>query len=145
MIFKTLAFDSDKYTARLEGHLRDRAAYLSSSDQELLELVIFQERTLAYVSSLSVNMSARSVGIRVHNILRRMNSEPYRRAICALKYLELSDARAARLYYCEGYSYRKLATLLGITGHQARRLIDRLEGAILSSKRLRSLVMQYQE
>lgn len=119
---------------RTDEILQGRSALLAPEDQALIEAVLIKGQSAVSLGKL-LNVPAKTVRKRVHKLSRRLSSRAFLDAARALSYLAPSDARIARLRFCQGKSLGQIAKSQGITLYKLRRMLDRISAEIQSIRR----------
>lgn len=128
-----VAVDLPKTDAVLMG----RAELLAPADRDLLEAVLVHSQPTALLGRM-LGVSPMAIRKRVHRLCKRITSKRFLEVARTLSYLNIEDARIARLYFCQAVPQRTLAKQLGITQHHLRRKLDHIRAEVATLHRLRA-------
>ena len=117
--------------------LVQRAELLAPWDRTLVEMVMLKNQSAEEIGRIA-GINPRTVRYRLHKLAKRMVSQKFLDASRLLMYLNPHEADVVRRYHCQGQSLRMVAAELGMTLHQVRREIDRLNGEMACHRRERA-------
>ena len=98
-------------------------------DQALLEAVVVHGMSAPAAGRL-MRMTPKQVRRRVHALCKMMADPQFRRVMRLLPRLKPTEARMARMYYCQGVSKRGIAHLLGKSEQAVYRALDHINGKL---------------
>ena len=117
--------------------LISRAELLAPRDRALVEAVMLNNQSAEEIGRIA-DINPRTVRYRIRKLTKRMVSQRFIDAARLLLYLNPREADVVRRYHCRGQSLRMVAAELGMTLHQIRREIDRLDGEMACHRRERA-------
>lgn len=108
-----------------------RCELLCPVDRDLVK-ALFGHHSSAELLAHLAKCHVQTIRRRYRRLLVRLHSERFLLAARSLPYLSGEQARLTRLHICQGLSLREAAGRIGLTYHQARKLLDQVHGVIQS-------------
>lgn len=106
-----------------------RCELLCPADRDLV-VALFGHHGSAELLAHLGHCHVQTIRRRYRKLLARLHSERFLLAARSLPYLSGEQAALARLHICQGVSLREAAGRIGLTYHQARKLLHVIHGVI---------------
>jgi hypothetical protein len=106
-----------------------RCELLRPADRDLVVTLFGRHGSAELLAHLG-HCHAQTIRRRYRKLLSRLHSERFLLAARSLPYLSGEQADLARLHICQGLSLRATARRIGLTYHQARKLLGQVHGVI---------------
>ncbi len=119
---------------RSDAVIMGRAELLAQADRDLIEAVLIRNQSAASLARI-MGVPERRVQRRVHRLMERLTGREFLDAARALDYLGETDARIARLRFCQGLPLRRISLMLNLSYHRLRRRVDRISAEIAALRK----------